>query len=59
MSASLRVRHDLGAAASSPIRELSFEQRRAGGPVDSPPKLVEHIGSGSTRFAEQLSPRIA
>ena len=48
-------RHDLGVAAPLPIRASPFEQEKAGGPVESPPKLVEHIGSGSTRFAEQLS----
>ena len=45
-------RHDLGAAAPLPTRALSLEQGGAGGPVESPRKLVEHIGSGSTRFAE-------
>ena len=48
-------RHDLGAAAPLPTRALSPEQGKDGGPVKPPPKLVEHIGSGSTRFAEQLS----
>ena len=52
-------RHDLGAAAPLPTRALSLEQGRAGGPEESLPKLVEHIGSGSTRLAEQLSPCIA
>ena len=33
-------------------------QGRAGG-LTFTPKLVEHIGSGSTRFAEKLSPCIA
>ena len=42
-------RHDLGAAAPLPTRASSLlEQGRAGGPVESPPKLVEHMGSGST-----------
>ena len=52
-------RHDLGAAASLPTRASSPKQGRAEGPVESPPKVVEHIGSVSTRFAEQLSPCIA
>ena len=52
-------RHDLGAAAPLPTRASSPEQRRARGPVESPSKLEKHIGSGSTRFAEQLSPCIA
>ena len=41
-------RHDLGAAESLPTRASSLEGGRAGGPVESPPKLVEHMGSGST-----------
>ena len=52
-------RHDLGAAAPLLTRASYLEQGRAGGPVESPPKLVEHIRSGSTRFAKQLSPCIA
>ena len=36
-------RHVLGAAALLPTRALSFEQERVGGPVESKPKLVEHI----------------
>ena len=40
-------RHDLGAAAPLPTRVSPPEQGRAGGPVESPPKLLEHIGSGS------------
>ena len=52
-------RHDLGASAPLPTRASSLEQERAGGPVESPLKLVEHVGSGLIRFAEQLSPRIA
>ena len=41
-------RHGLGAAARWSTKAFSSEQ-----------KLVEHIGSGSTRSAEQLSPCIA
>ena len=42
-------RHDLGAVAPLPTRASSLlEGARAGGPVESPPKLVEHMGSGST-----------
>ena len=52
-------RHDLGAQARLSIRAFFPEQRGAGGPVQSSPELVEHIGSGSTQSAEQLSPRIA
>ena len=52
-------RHDFGATALLPNRASSLEQGRAGGPVESLPKLVRHIGSGSTRFAEQLSPYFA
>ena len=40
-------RHDLGAAAPLPTRVSSLEQGRAGGPVESSPKLVRHIGLGS------------
>ena len=47
-------RHDLDAAAPLPTRASSFEQGRAGGPVESSPKLVKLFGSGSTRFAEKL-----
>ena len=46
-------KHDLVAAA--PLSTNPLEQGSAGGPVQSSPKLVEHIESGSTRFAEQLS----
>ena len=53
-------RHALGAAAPLlSTRASSLEQGSAGGPVQSSPKLVEHIGSGSTWLAEQLSPCIA
>ena len=45
-------RHDLGAAAPLSTRATSLEQGSAGGPVQSSPKLVEQIGSGSTRSAE-------
>ena len=51
--------HDLGAAAPLSTRASSLEQGSAGGPVQSSPKLVKHIGSGSTRLAEQLSLCIA
>ena len=50
-------RHDLSAAAPFSTKTSSL-QGRAGGPVFTP-KLVEQIGSGSTRFAEKLSPCIA
>ena len=33
-------RHDLSAAAPLPTRASSLDQGRAGGPVESPPKLV-------------------
>ena len=52
-------RQDLGAAARLSTRAFFPEQGNAGGPVQSSPELVEHIGSRSTRSAEQLSPRIA
>ena len=52
-------RHELGAAAPLPTKASSPEQGRAEGPMESSLKLVEHIGSGSTWFAEQLSPCIA
>ena len=51
--------HDLGAAAPLPTSASSLDQERAGDPVESPPKLVEYIGSASTRFAEQPSPCMA
>ena len=51
-------RHDLGAAAPLSTRATSLEQGSAGGPLQSSPNLVDHIGSGSTRLAEQLSPCI-
>ena len=42
-------RHDLGAAVPLPTRASSLlEEGKAGGPMESPPKLVEHMGSGST-----------
>ena len=47
-------RHDLGAAAPWFTRAFSPEQGGAGGPVQSLPTLVGHIGSGSSRFVEQL-----
>ena len=43
-------RHDLGVAAPLSTKASSLEQESAGGPVQSSPKLVVHIGSGSTRF---------
>ena len=46
-------RHDLGAAAPLSTRASSLEQGGAGGPVQLYPKLVEYIGSGSTRSAER------
>ena len=45
-------RHDLGLAAPLSTRASSLEHESAGGPVQSSPKLVEHIGSGSARLAE-------
>ena len=52
-------RHDLGAAAPLSTRPSSLEQGSFGGPVQSSPKLVEHIGSGLTWSAEKLPPCIA
>ena len=52
-------RHDLGTAAPLPTTVSSLGQGRVGGPVESSPMLIEPIGLGSTRFAEQLSPRFA
>ena len=52
-------RHDLGAAMPLSTRIFSPEQGSAGGPMQSSPKLVERIGSGSTRSVKQLSPCIA
>ena len=54
-------RHDLGAAARLSTRVFSPEQGGTinRGPVQSSLEVVEHIGSRSTRSAEQLSPRIA
>ena len=48
-------RHDSVAAAPLPTRASSLEQGRTEGPVESPPKLVEHIRLGSTRFADHAS----
>ena len=48
-------RHDLGTAAPLFARASSIEQGSAGGPVQSSPKVVDYIGEGLTRFAEQLS----
>ena len=50
-------RHDLDAAAPFSTKTSSL-QERAGGSTFTP-KLVEHIGSGSTRLAEKLYPCIA
>ena len=50
-------RHDLGAASPFSTTTSSL-QGRAGGST-SMAKLVEHIGSVSTRLAEKLSPCIA
>ena len=44
-------RHGFGAAAPLSTRASSLEQGRVGGPVESAPKLVRHIWSGSTWFA--------
>ena len=52
-------RHDFGAATLLPTREPSLDQGRAGGPVESSPKMVELFGSRSARFAEQLSSYLA
>ena len=41
-------RHALGATEPLSTRASSLEQGSAGGPVQSSPKLVEQIGSGST-----------
>ena len=50
-------RHDFGATAPFSTTTSSL-QGRAGGSAFTP-KLVEHIESGSTRFAEKLSPCIS
>ena len=42
-------RHDFGTAAPLPIKALSLEQGRAGGPVKSSPKLAELSGRGRPR----------
>ena len=47
--------HDFGAAAPLSTRASSLVQERVGGPVQSSPKLVTHMGLGSTWFAEHLS----
>ena len=49
-------KHDLSATVPFPTTTLSL-QVRAGGSTFTP-KLVDHIGAGSTRFTGQLSPRI-
>ena len=51
-------RHGFGAVVPLSTRASPLVQGRAGGPVESSPQLVRHIGSGSTWFAEQLSPLI-
>ena len=48
-------RHGFGAAALLSTRALSLQQGRARGSVESSPKLVRHIGSGST-WTEELFP---
>ena len=52
-------RYDLSTVAPLSTMAPSLEQGSGEGLVQSSPKLVEHIGSGSTRFAEQRSPYIA
>ena len=52
-------RHDLGVAVPLSTRASSLEHGSAKDLVQSAPKLVEHIGLGSTRLAEQLSSCIA
>ena len=51
--------HGFGAAAPLSIMASSLHRGGAGGPVESSPKLVRHISSGSTFFVEQLSPCLA
>ena len=46
-------RHDFGAAAPLPTRASSLEQGRAGCPVESSPKMVRHIGSGSVTLTQR------
>ena len=53
---SMGERHDLGSAVPFSTT-TSFLQGRAGGSTFTP-KLVEYVGSGSTRLAEKLSPCI-
>ena len=48
-------RHGFSVLAPSPTR-TSSQQGRAGGSGESAPKLVSHIGSGSTLFTEKVSP---
>ena len=52
---SMGERHGFDATASLSTRASSLQQGRAEGSVESSPKLVRHIGSGST-WAEELSP---
>ena len=52
-------RHGFGAAAPLSTRASSLEQGRAGGPVKSPPKLVQLVRPAWTLFEEQLSPCFA
>ena len=51
-------RHDLGAAALLPTRAPSLEQAKAGGPMESSPKLVERFETGLTRFAKKAIHRL-
>ena len=52
-------RHGFGATAPLSTGTSSLEQGRAGGPVKSPPKLVELVRPAWTLVAEQLSPCFA
>ena len=45
VSISKGERHDFGAVTPLPTRVSFLEQGRAGGPVESSPKLVERFGS--------------
>ena len=59
MRISTDERHGFGAAAPLPTMASSL-QGRAGGLVESSPKLARHIGGpASTLFVEQLSPCFA
>ena len=48
-------RHGFGAAAPLSTMASYLLQGKAGGSAESSPKLIRHIGSGST-WAEELSP---